>query len=297
MTGRRLNIVVTVGMGPWPFDRLMHGVAPLCDAHDIFVQSGTSTIVLACEVRDFVPFDELQRRMHAADIIITHAGNSVRLAQRMDKLPLAMAREKRFGEMGNDHQVAYLRHEEALGRVAAAWTPEAVSALVANRAEWGLPDSVERPDPAGGAAMLVSAWKNILANPFSRQRDPLSAYLWEELNQSAGPHVHIGAEEDVRPLMSVLPKLQIHVQGSPSAPLAPSCTSVSAGFDLDGEAMRAIGRSLPSQGALILSGKRRRSEEAMMRLGLTGFRVQRRDYAWRTAFVTARADGSGAGRS
>ena len=50
MTGVRvrLSVFVTVGMGRWPFDRLLHAVEPLCAAHEVFVQRGTSTVALPC---------------------------------------------------------------------------------------------------------------------------------------------------------------------------------------------------------------------------------------------------------
>ena len=35
-------LLVTVGMGPWPFNRLVTAVAPLCAYHDVFVQTGAS---------------------------------------------------------------------------------------------------------------------------------------------------------------------------------------------------------------------------------------------------------------
>ena len=125
------RILVTVGMGPWPFDRLIGALAPICAAHEVFAQTGTATIQPPCEHAPFVALDELQARMAGADIVITHAGNTVRLVQRLGGVPIAVAREHARGEMGNDHQVAYLREEERTGRVVAVWDvaglPEAVA--------------------------------------------------------------------------------------------------------------------------------------------------------------------------
>jgi hypothetical protein len=69
--------------------------------------------------------------MAAAEVIITHAGNTVRLVQRAGKVPVAMARRASLGEMGNDHQVAYLRMEERTGPVVAVWEPRELPAAVA----------------------------------------------------------------------------------------------------------------------------------------------------------------------
>lgn len=126
------RILVTVGMGPWPFDRLIGAIAPLCPDHEVFAQTGTATVRPPCPHRPFVSFGELQERIGAADVVITHAGNTVRLVQRARRVPIAVARQAGLGEMGNDHQVRYLRMEEVNGPVMAvwdvAWLPEAVAA-------------------------------------------------------------------------------------------------------------------------------------------------------------------------
>ncbi|MEV4523476.1 hypothetical protein AB0J77_24890 [Micromonospora tulbaghiae] len=125
------RVLVTVGMGPWPFDRLIEGVAPLCAAHEVFVQTGTSAVTPPCPHAPFLPLDDLRRRLAAADVVITHAGNTVRLVQRLGRVPVAVAREAARGEMGNDHQVEYLREEERSGRVVAVWDVAELPAVVA----------------------------------------------------------------------------------------------------------------------------------------------------------------------
>ncbi|WFE32550.1 hypothetical protein [Micromonospora sp. WMMD975] len=145
------RVLVTVGMGPWPFDRLVAAVAPLCAAHDVFVQTGTSTVTPPCPHEAFLPLDDLRERLAAADVVITHAGNTVRLVQRLGRVPVAVAREAARGEMGNDHQVSYLRAEERTGRVVAVWDVTDLPAVVAGHperqrlllAERPLPDAVD----------------------------------------------------------------------------------------------------------------------------------------------------------
>lgn len=126
------RILVTVGMGPWPFDRLIGALAPLCESHKVFAQTGTSPVRPPCPHSPFISFDDLESRIKTADVVITHAGNTVRLVQRAHKVPIAVAREAARGEMANDHQVAYLRMEERTGPVMAVWDaaelPAAVSA-------------------------------------------------------------------------------------------------------------------------------------------------------------------------
>lgn len=141
------RLLVTVGMGPWPFDRLIEGVAPLCAAHEVFVQTGTSAVTPPCPHAPFLPLDDLQGRLAAADVVITHAGNTVRLVQRLGRVPVAVAREAARGEMGNDHQVEYLREEERSGRVVAVWDVTELPAVVAAHAERQHRLLAERPLP------------------------------------------------------------------------------------------------------------------------------------------------------
>lgn len=127
-------VLVTVGMGPWPFDRLIGALAPLCADHEVFAQTGTSAVRPPCPHEPFLPLDELQQRLAAADVVVTHAGNTVRLVQRLGGVPIAVARESGRGEMGNDHQVEYLRAEQASGRVVAVWDVGELAAVVARHA-------------------------------------------------------------------------------------------------------------------------------------------------------------------
>jgi UDP-N-acetylglucosamine transferase subunit ALG13 len=115
------GVVVTVGMGRWPFDRLVEAAGRLAADHDVFVQTGTSGIRLPCPAAAFVAPSELDRRIAAADVVVTHAGNTVRTVQRRGLVPVCVAREAARGEMGNDHQVHYLMAEERTGRAIALW--------------------------------------------------------------------------------------------------------------------------------------------------------------------------------
>jgi UDP-N-acetylglucosamine transferase subunit ALG13 len=139
------RILVTVGMGPWPFDRLIRALGPLCAEHEVFAQTGTSTVTPPCPHQPFVPFNHLQERIAAAEVIITHAGNTVRLVQRAGKVPIAVARRSSLGEMGNDHQVAYLRLEERTGPVVAVWEPDDLQPAVAAHAARQAQLLCERP--------------------------------------------------------------------------------------------------------------------------------------------------------
>jgi len=130
-----MDIFVTVGMSSWPFDRLLSSIGALCDSHNVFAQVGVSEVQLPCPTSPFLPYPDLLNRIEKADIVITHAGNTVRLVQRLQKVPIAMARERAWGEMANDHQVKYLRYEELHGRVVGLWHGADLPMLVENHHE------------------------------------------------------------------------------------------------------------------------------------------------------------------
>ena len=124
------RVVLTVGMSTWPFDRLVRAVAGLCTEYDVFAQIGPSAAPPPCPHAPFVPLAELVPLLRDADVVVTHAGNTVRLVQRMDKVPVAVAREAARGEAANDHQVTYLRREERCGRVVPVWDTGRLAAAV-----------------------------------------------------------------------------------------------------------------------------------------------------------------------
>ncbi|HEX4018062.1 MAG TPA: methyltransferase domain-containing protein [Frankiaceae bacterium] len=195
----RLDIVVTVGMGRWPFDRLLEAVAPLCTEHNVFVQTGSSTMTLPCEQRAYVTPDELNRRLERADVVVTHAGNTVRLVQRMGKVPVAVARERARGEMADDHQVTFLRSEEISSRVRAVWDVGTLGSVVTQhaRSRAVLPPGALAPaaDPRGVGETLDRLWSTVRDNPFRDHPTRRYAYAYEQLSAPDlhdGPHLDIG---------------------------------------------------------------------------------------------------------
>jgi UDP-N-acetylglucosamine transferase subunit ALG13 len=117
------RILVTVGLGPYPFDRLLTAVGPLCAYHDVFAQTGVSDVKPPCPQAPYVPLGEFRCRLAEADVVVTHAGATVRLVQRLGRLPIVVPRLFRLGEAPDDSQTAFLRAEEQQGRVHAVWDP------------------------------------------------------------------------------------------------------------------------------------------------------------------------------
>jgi SAM-dependent methyltransferase len=216
----RPNVFVTVGMGPWPFDRLLEGLRPVCADADVFAQTGTSTVTLPCPTAPFLTPDEVRRRLASADVVITHAGNTVRLAQRSGHVPIAVAREAARGEMGNDHQVAYLRREQERGRVVGVWNVDELPQVVARHPKTAarlvhdrpLPEPADSqavadrlddlvaelraaratPSPGWAASAEHARWRNGNVQPFGRHPLQRYAFAWTHLAVLQGPHLEIG---------------------------------------------------------------------------------------------------------
>ncbi|RBP14142.1 methyltransferase family protein [Roseiarcus fermentans] len=193
-----MKILVTVGMSEWPFDRLIEAIAPLCAEHDVFAQTGTSKRAPPCAHSPFIPYPEMIERIRAADIVITHAGNTVRLVQRAGKVPVAIARTGP-SEMANDHQVEYLRHEARAGRVVAVWDlgrlPQVVASHPAEEARLLRERALDPPAAATETAATFDAeWRRLACNPFKGHHLRRYAYAWEELATRCGRHLDFGCQ-------------------------------------------------------------------------------------------------------
>jgi SAM-dependent methyltransferase len=193
------TVFVTVGMNQWPFDRLLEAVRPLCDRHDVFAQVGTSSVALPCETATFIEPHEVAQRIAQADVVITHAGNTVRLVQRAGRVPIAVAREQARGEMGNDHQVRYLEREVHTGRVVvAAGDLHDLGDLVGSHASTEARLLAERaapPEPASADLQRLGVGHTTGHNPFADH--PVARYRWvfDQLARRHGRHLELGANE------------------------------------------------------------------------------------------------------
>jgi SAM-dependent methyltransferase len=199
-------VFVTVGMGPWPFDRLLTALPEVCAHHDVFVQSGTSAVSPPCPHASFLGYEETQRRMSEADVVITHGGNTVRLVQRLGKIPIVVAREEARGEMRNDHQVTYVRSEAEAGRVVALdGSLEGLGDAVSQHREreQAMLQRAARLSTVEAAQLVesleVAMRENELArgrgtepNPLARH--PIARYWWafNQLRGRSGRHLDLG---------------------------------------------------------------------------------------------------------
>jgi UDP-N-acetylglucosamine transferase subunit ALG13 len=116
-------ILVTVGTGQYPFDRLIEAVDSLAaqsSLHDdVFIQRGSCTYApKSCRFEDWIPFQQMMEYIRKASMVISHAGvGSIVLCCQHGHRPIVMPRRPAFGELVDDHQLAFARKLHALGIV------------------------------------------------------------------------------------------------------------------------------------------------------------------------------------
>lgn len=108
-------IFVTVGTHEQPFDRLLKYMDGL--AHDgalgeeVVMQTGyTDFQPRSCRWQKLYPYEEMNRLMDEARIVITHGGpSSFIMPLQRGRIPVVVPRRQEFGEHVNDHQVDFCR--------------------------------------------------------------------------------------------------------------------------------------------------------------------------------------------
>ena len=103
-------IFVTVGTHEQSFERLVKKVDSLkrdkVINEDVVVQKGYADYVpLYCESYKLVNYNDMQKYLKTARIIITHGGPASFIAPlTIGKIPIVVPRQKKFNEHVNDHQ-------------------------------------------------------------------------------------------------------------------------------------------------------------------------------------------------
>lgn len=106
-------IFVTVGTHEQQFNRLIEYVDTLkakgVIADEIVMQTGFSTYEpVNCKWSRLLSYQEMQKNIADARIVITHGGPSSFIAPlQMGKVPIVVPRQKQFEEHVNDHQVNF----------------------------------------------------------------------------------------------------------------------------------------------------------------------------------------------
>lgn len=108
-------IFVTVGTHEQPFNRLLKKVDELAKngtiKEKVIAQTGFSTYLPKyCEAHKMMSFEEMQRTLKKARIVITHGGPSSFIeALQFGKIPIVVPRQEKFNEHVNNHQVDFTR--------------------------------------------------------------------------------------------------------------------------------------------------------------------------------------------
>jgi UDP-N-acetylglucosamine transferase subunit ALG13 len=130
----------SVGTDHHPFPRLLDWVA---DAQvklgfEAIVQRGSTPARPPLETIEFLPAEELESFMLAADVVVCHAGpGTLSLASRCGHRPIVVARDPKHGEHVDDHQMRYARRLFEEGTIDLAQSSEHLIDLVASAPERG----------------------------------------------------------------------------------------------------------------------------------------------------------------
>lgn len=132
-------IFVTVGTHEQSFNRLLKWIDEMIKCGQIkekvIVQKGYSDYIIKnCEMFDFLEFEEINRYISEARIIITHGGPSSFLAPlAIGKIPIVVPRIKEFNEHVNNHQLDFVKKvEESMKNIMVVETKEDLIDFVLN---------------------------------------------------------------------------------------------------------------------------------------------------------------------
>ncbi len=111
-------IFVTVGTHEQPFDRLLKVIDKMVEdgkiKEEVIIQKGyTDYEPIHCKSFKLIGYDEMQKYIEDARIVITHGGPASFIAPlTIGKIPIVVPRKKEYNEHVNDHQVEFAREVE-----------------------------------------------------------------------------------------------------------------------------------------------------------------------------------------
>ena len=111
-------IFVTVGTHEQPFDRLLKCIDKMVEDgiinEKVIIQKGyTDYEPTYCESYNLIGYDEMQKYIKEARIVITHGGPaSFSAPLSIGKIPIVVPRQLKYNEHVNDHQLAFTNQVE-----------------------------------------------------------------------------------------------------------------------------------------------------------------------------------------
>jgi UDP-N-acetylglucosamine transferase subunit ALG13 len=109
-------ILVALGTHPQPMDRLLRALDTLVEngtiREPVVVQSASYAYrPVHLEPLGILDAEELDRRIAAADVVMSHGGPGILASARAaGRTPVVVPRSHAFGEHVDDHQLRYARH-------------------------------------------------------------------------------------------------------------------------------------------------------------------------------------------
>lgn len=111
-------IFVTVGTHEQPFDRLIKCIDKMAEdgkiQEKVIIQKGyTDYEPKNCESYKLIGYEEMQKYIEEARIVVTHGGPASFVAPlSIGKIPVVVPRKKEFNEHVNDHQLDFVKEVE-----------------------------------------------------------------------------------------------------------------------------------------------------------------------------------------
>lgn len=132
-------IFVTVGTHEQSFDRLLKCIDKMVEEKKIkekvIIQKGyTDYEPKNCESYKLIPYDDMQKYINEARIVVTHGGPASFIAPlAIGKIPVVVPRKKEFDEHVNNHQLEFARQiEKRIGNIIVAETDEEIIDFIVN---------------------------------------------------------------------------------------------------------------------------------------------------------------------
>lgn len=132
-------IFVTVGTHEQSFDRLLKCIDKMVEdkkiKEKVIIQKGyTDYEPKNCESHKLIPYDDMQKYINEARIVVTHGGPASFIAPlAIGKIPVVVPRKKEFDEHVNNHQLEFARQiEKRIGNIIVAETDEEIIDSIVN---------------------------------------------------------------------------------------------------------------------------------------------------------------------